>query len=186
MTPPPAGTATAAGGSRETPGQLALRDTTSPRDIAPDASDDVAIIEFLTSPRRRIGRGTQCTNSLRPFPGGSSPFKPSKGTPLAAFPLSLPSGGAMPRPLLATGSVVQCAALLLASCGRPMPARHDAAPDARNASQEASARSRSPSAAMIFRDTAVYRRFCVVPAGTAIDLKRPCELRDQGLQPMIR
>ena len=37
----------------------------------------------------------------------------------------------------------------------------------------------------VFTDTVVYRRFCEVPAGRAVDLTKPCLLLDQGrLRPL--
>ena len=36
----------------------------------------------------------------------------------------------------------------------------------------------------VFPDSAVYRRFCVVPAGRPIDVTKPCLLLDQGRQPV--
>jgi len=41
-------------------------------------------------------------------------------------------------------------------------------------------------AASVFTDTAVYRRFCVVPAGRRVDLEQPCLLLDQGWSPARR
>jgi len=38
----------------------------------------------------------------------------------------------------------------------------------------------------VFTDTAVYRRFCVVPAGRSVNLEQPCLLLDQGVQPVRR
>ena len=38
----------------------------------------------------------------------------------------------------------------------------------------------------VFTDTAVYRRFCVVPAGRPVNLEQPCLLLDQGAQPPRR
>jgi hypothetical protein len=35
----------------------------------------------------------------------------------------------------------------------------------------------------VFTDTALYRRYCVVPEGKSVDLKQPCFLLDQGRQP---
>jgi len=32
----------------------------------------------------------------------------------------------------------------------------------------------------VFTDTAVYRRYCVVPTGRPVDLEQPCLLLDQG------
>jgi hypothetical protein len=32
------------------------------------------------------------------------------------------------------------------------------------------------------RDSVEYRRFCFVPADSAVDVRRPCVLRDQGLR----
>jgi len=41
-------------------------------------------------------------------------------------------------------------------------------------------------AATVFTDTAVYRRFCDVPAGRRVDLGKPCLLLDQGWSPVRR
>ncbi len=41
-------------------------------------------------------------------------------------------------------------------------------------------------AASVFTDTAVYRRFCDVPAGRRVDLAKPCLLLDQGRSPVRR
>jgi len=38
----------------------------------------------------------------------------------------------------------------------------------------------SATAFSMFRDTAVYRRYCVVPTGRPVDLEKPCLLLDQG------
>jgi hypothetical protein len=38
----------------------------------------------------------------------------------------------------------------------------------------------------MFTDRAVYRRFCVVPAGQPVDLAQPCLLLDHGRQPVRR
>ena len=38
----------------------------------------------------------------------------------------------------------------------------------------------------VFTDTAVYRRYCVVPSGQSVNLERPCLLLDQGVQPVRR
>lgn len=38
----------------------------------------------------------------------------------------------------------------------------------------------------VFTDTAVYRRFCVVPAARSVNLEQPCLLLDQGAQPPRR
>jgi hypothetical protein len=40
----------------------------------------------------------------------------------------------------------------------------------------------SATALSVFRDTALYRRHCVVPAGQPVDLTQPCLLLEQGLQ----
>jgi hypothetical protein len=38
----------------------------------------------------------------------------------------------------------------------------------------------------VFSDTAVYRRYCEVPAGERVNLEQPCLLRDQGRPPVRR
>jgi hypothetical protein len=59
-----------------------------------------------------------------------------------------------------------CSALLL-GCARSTPERPSAARD-------------SATAFAVFRDTAMYRRYCEVPAGRPVDLKQPCLLLDQS------
>lgn len=46
--------------------------------------------------------------------------------------------------------------------------------------ESASAARGSATAFSVFTDTAVYRRYCVVPTGRPVDLERPCLLLDQG------
>ena len=38
----------------------------------------------------------------------------------------------------------------------------------------------SATAFSVFADTAVYRRYCVVPTGRPVDLEQPCLLLDQS------
>jgi hypothetical protein len=64
-----------------------------------------------------------------------------------------------------------CTALAL-GCARPTPALPSAARD-------------SVTVLSVFTDTAIYRRYCVVPTGRPVDLKQPCFLLDQGFRPRI-
>jgi hypothetical protein len=57
--------------------------------------------------------------------------------------------------------------VLLFGCARSTPERPAAARD-------------SAAAFAVFRDTAMYRRYCEVPAGRPVDLKQPCLLLDQS------
>jgi uncharacterized lipoprotein YajG len=65
--------------------------------------------------------------------------------------------------------------LLLADCGRPrngLRSSPDTAPP--------SAARASPGS--VFSDTVTYRRVCVVAPDSAVDLRRPCVPRDQGVR----
>ena len=57
--------------------------------------------------------------------------------------------------------------VLALGCARSTPERPSAAHD-------------SAKAFSVFRDTAMYRQYCEVPAGRPIDLKQPCVLLDQS------
>jgi hypothetical protein len=65
-----------------------------------------------------------------------------------------------------------CTALAL-GCTRPTPAPSSPARD-------------SVTVLSVFTDTAIYRRYCVVPTGRPVDLKEPCLLLDQGYRPGIQ
>ena len=68
--------------------------------------------------------------------------------------------------LFVLAAIGACAALPL-GCTRP-------------AREPASAARGSAAAFSVFTDTAVYRRYCVVPAGRPVDLEHPCFLLDQS------